>query len=161
MTEEKKDASPERSLHQKPTHYNDGWQGGHKKRGNLFNQWRLIEEGKTADCWLLTWYIPNNAEGFKTRSWPPQEQPPVEALEMQTQLKLQGCQTWLTAWKANPAAARWRVFWNEDIGTKKSRLFPYTDAGLQEAIAFRDAVYQRIGNTNGIRKEYGDGVSPH
>jgi hypothetical protein len=67
----------------------------------------------------------------------------------------------LTAWKANPAAARWRVLWNEDIGTKKSRLFPYTDAGLQEAIAFRDAVYQRIGNTNGIRKEYGDGVSPH
>lgn len=58
-----------------------------------------------------------------------------------------------------PARKRWRVSWDEG-GKRKEKLFCYgsrsnttREAAFEAAKVYRDEVYARIGNTNGIRSE--------
>jgi len=47
--------------------------------------------------------------------------------------------------------SRYILAWRECKNKRCSRVFPSTPEGLKQAIAARDAIYERIGNTNGKR----------
>jgi hypothetical protein len=103
--------------------------------------------------WILIWYKIGEK---KQKSWPLLEK---EAAETQrAKLNAEGYRTRFYKCTTEERMT-WKVRWVEPGENKaRTRDFAFTDAGLEQAIAERNTIYARIGNQNGIRKEYGDGL---
>jgi len=109
--------------------------------------------------WRLRWETGKPGQ-YKYRTWSRTDDVIPEAvLCMQKECESAGRSTMLYQTETKECV-RWIFSAVWENGKVMKRNFPYTESGLEKALALRDVVYERTGNKNGLRKEYGDGIIP-
>jgi hypothetical protein len=78
---------------------------------------------------------------------------------MKEKLEATGCTPFLMK-EVQRERTYYQFNWVDEGGVHMSKNYPYTKSGKKLMLAIRDIHYERLGNKNGIRTEYGDGIIP-